>query len=153
MKVVRLAILIMASALGISSFAQDMENPGYSDAEKKILTEGKAVLPEGVDRADVKAHVDSVEAFAAKIGGFKKDLSMDRARDMFPWENVRLSLLLYPEEVKFGCGKCPDCGGTAVRILYNSPMVSWSMLAGWKGYFDICPACKTQFNYQVIMLN
>lgn len=73
--------------------------------------------------------------------------------ETFPWLDVALSLLKYPEFVKFDYDKCSVCGYEKVKLHFRSPDWTWSKMMGQAGIMVICPYCKRQTEFDCSIMN
>ncbi len=95
-----------------------------------------------------------IEELATQIKEWKKDCE-DREEDhqTFPWSDIALSLLKYPEHVKFDFDKCPDCGGERIKLFFRLPDWTWALMCGRSGEMVICPHCKRQASFRCNRMN
>lgn len=77
----------------------------------------------------------------------------DPMPEQYSWNNVALSMLRFPEKVKFDYDRCPRCGHSRLRIHFHSPRWTWAMMCGVAGDMVICPECKIQAAFHVTMRN
>ncbi len=77
----------------------------------------------------------------------------DPMPEQYSWNNVALSMLRFPEKVKFDFDCCPRCGHSRLRIYFHSPRWTWAMMCGVAGDMVICPECKIQAAFHVTMRN
>lgn len=77
----------------------------------------------------------------------------DPMPEQYSWNNVALSMLRFPEKVKFDYDRCPRCGHSRLRIYFHSPRWTWAMMCGVAGDMVICPECKIQAAFHVTMRN
>lgn len=104
----------------------------------KPANEGKVFLPASTTHNDA---VDKILEASAKV------------KKQYSWNNVALSMLRFPEKVKFDYDRCPRCGHSRLRIYFHSPRWTWAMMCGVAGDMVICPECKIQAAFHVTMRN
>jgi len=73
--------------------------------------------------------------------------------EQYPWKDVALSMLKFPERVTFDYDVCPDCGEARIKIYFHSPECTWDMMCGVGGNMVICPHCKIQAEFNETMRN
>ncbi len=71
----------------------------------------------------------------------------------YPWKDVALSMLRFPDKVTFDYDRCPDCGHSRIRIFFYSPKFTWAMMCGVGGDMIICPECKIQAEFNETIRN
>lgn len=71
----------------------------------------------------------------------------------YPWKDVALSMLRFPDKVTLDYDRCPDCGHSRIRIYFYSPKCTWAMMCGVGGDMIICPECKIQAEFNVTIRN
>lgn len=71
----------------------------------------------------------------------------------YPWKDVALSMLRFPDKVTLDYDRCPDCGHSRIRIYFYSPKCTWAMMCGVGGDMIICPECKIQGEFNVTIRN
>ena len=71
----------------------------------------------------------------------------------YPWEHVALSMLRFPDKVKFDYDRCPQCGNSRIRIFFYSPECTWAMMCGVGGDMIICSECKIQAEFNETIRN
>lgn len=77
----------------------------------------------------------------------------DPMPEQYSWNNVALSMLRFPEKVKFDYDRCPRCGHSRLRIYFHSPRWTWAMMCGVAGDMVICLECKIQAVFHETMRN
>lgn len=74
--------------------------------------------------------------------------------EYFDWEYVLASMWLRPYETYFPCTlTCPDCGKWTVLANVYTPAWTWRYLMGRGGMMLLCPHCKKQIKYILILMN
>lgn len=68
----------------------------------------------------------------------------------FPWRDVALCLLTYPQSVELDYDRCPVCRKKRVKLKFRSPAWTWSKLCGKEGEMVICLECRSQDFYCTI---
>lgn len=71
----------------------------------------------------------------------------------YPWKDVALSMIRFPDKVTLDYDRCPDCGHSRIRIYFYSPKCTWAMMCGVGGDMIICPECKIQGEFNVTIRN
>lgn len=71
----------------------------------------------------------------------------------YPWKDVALSMIRFPDKVTLDYDRCPDCGHSRIRIYFYSPKCTWAMMCGVGGDMIICPECKIQAEFNVTIRN
>lgn len=67
--------------------------------------------------------------------------------EQYPWKDIALSMLRFPDKVIFNYDSCPDCGHSRISIYFYSPECTWAMMCGVGGNMVICPECKIQAEF------
>lgn len=93
---------------------------------KRMIEEDKEILESGrivsENRSVNLKTSHRIESLAAEIKDWRKsDDKKNFTSQTFPWEDVALSLLKYPEHVKFEYDTCPDCGNERIKLYFHSP--------------------------------
>lgn len=95
-----------------------------------------------------------IEALANQIKDCEKDCEdSEEDHQTFPWSDIALSLLKYPEHVEFDYDKCPDCGEERIKLFFRSPDWTWEKMCGSAGEMIICLHCKRQASFQCSSAN
>lgn len=113
-----------------------------------------------VDRANTNLDnqsIERVESLASCVVPWKeigKDDIILPNESYYAWRDVVLSMLEYPDSVKFSTNTCEICGkNSLVEIYFHSPLCTWEKLCGTAGKMTLCPDCKRQVNYRVTLMN
>lgn len=119
--------------------------------DKEILESGRIISEKR--SCNLKAS-HRIESLAAEIMNWKESDSKENSTSQtFPWEDVALSLLRYPEDVKFEYDTCPDCGNERIELYFHSPQWTWVRMCGQAGDMVICPHCKHQASFECNAMN
>ena len=102
--------------------------------DRAFLYKGKIVQTDGIDNVSQKR----IEEIANDIKSWKCE------GQFFPWEDVALSILKYPENINFNAGQCERCNDPIISLHFVSPSWTWVKLCGRAGDMKICPKCRTQ---------
>lgn len=121
------------------------------DEDKEILESGKIVSEKRLVNLTAS---HKIESLAAEIKDWKEsDKKEFSTFQTFPWKDVALCLLQYPEYVELEYDICPDCGNKRIKLYFNSPEWTWAMLCGRAGDMIICPHCKEQASFKCKVMN
>lgn len=98
----------------------------------------------------------AIESLASEIKDWKdndysKEILEAALPYQYPWRDVALSMLKYPERIVLDYDKCPDCGHQRIRIFFFSPEWTWAKLCGVGGEMVICTHCKVQAEFKEII--
>lgn len=140
------------SGISCNNEADSLRNRELYWTQKLEIERGK--LDRLIEIISDREKTQRIEELAAQIKDWEKD-GVDREEDhqTFPWSDIALSLLKYPEHVEFDYDKCPDCGGERVKLFFRSPEWTWAMMCGRGGDLIICPNCKRQASFSVWIMN
>lgn len=96
-------------------------------------------------------HNIAIETLANDMKNWKEYEMTKEEKETFPyqypWKDVALSLLKYPEKVVFDYDRCPKCGQSRIRLFFYSPECTWYMDCGVGGDMTVCPQCKVQAEF------
>lgn len=121
------------------------------EEDKEILESGRIVSE---NRSVNLKTSHRIESLAAEIKNWKQsDNKENSTSQTFPWDDVALSLLKYPERVKFEYDACPDCGNERIKLYFHSPEWTWAKMCGRAGDMVICPHCKHQASFECNVMN
>lgn len=93
---------------------------------------------------------ESTEAIINEANGMEYKQPLPH---QYPWKDVALSMLRFPDKVTFDYDRCPDCGHSRIRIYFHSPEWTWAMMCGVGGDMIICPECKIQAEFNETIRN
>ena len=92
---------------------------------------------------------ERLEAIANEIKDW--DSSKADCEREFPWSDVALCILKYPQHVKLDFNTCHKCGKKRVNLHFSSPSWTWDMMCGSAGDMVICLECRSQdFNCMIM---
>lgn len=94
--------------------------------------------------------IDKIESFANHIKEWREQ---ELTKEEYPWKHVAISMLRFPDKVKFDYDHCPLCGHSRIRIFFYSPECTWAMMCGVGGDMIICPECKIQAEFNETIRN
>lgn len=121
-----------------------------SDHEQSLLKHCK------VDRSksDLDDQViEKVESLAYFVKSWNESGSKEEYR-VFPWSDVALSMLKYPDKVVFANDTCDSCHKQSiVEVFFKSPSYTWEKLCGTAGTLTICTTCQKSISYNETMRN
>ena len=113
-----------------------------------------------VDRANTNLDnqsIERVESLASCVMSWKErgydDMILPDETN-YPWCDVTLSMLEYPDSVKFSTNTCEICGKKSlVEIYFHSPLCTWEKLCGKAGKMTLCTDCERQVKFRVTLMN
>ena len=77
----------------------------------------------------------------------------DKDKDIFPWEDVSVSVKSQKKNPIIIDHKCDKCGDNTVVVYFVSPAWTWEKLCGRAGYLIICPHCVRQIEFICSYMN
>lgn len=148
------AIIIIAVISALTLLILTMyRKPYLSFTERSLLKNCK------VDRTNTALNekaIEKVESLASyvKMWVSREEEETSIFENEFPWDDVALSMLSYPDSVKFSNKTCDRCRKqTLVHIYFRSPSSTWRNMCGRAGHMTICTDCKKQVEYSPTMMN
>ena len=77
----------------------------------------------------------------------------DKDKDIFPWEDVSVSVKSQKKNPIIIDHKCDKCGDNTVVVYFVSPAWTWERLCGRAGYLVVCPHCIEQLDFSCTVMN
>lgn len=118
------------------------------EEDNRILERGKIVCEDKLSPITSR-----IEALAAQIKDWEKMDDDTGDSYIYPWKDLALSLLKYPEHVEFDYDLCPECGNGRIKLFFCSPKWTWAHLCGRSADMIICPHCKRQVMLRMGIMN
>lgn len=119
-----------------------------NNKDERVLKQGK-ILCEG----KISPITSRIEALAAQIKDWDKRDDETGDSYIYPWSDIALSLLKYPEHVEFDYDRCPECGDSRVKLYFKSPDWTWKRMCGRSADMIICSHCKRQVMLKLRTMN
>lgn len=129
---------------GIDNIADSMNHLNDESYWIQELDKARSQLDKLIEAISDKERNQRIEVLAANIKDWRKRDDETGDSYIFPWKDLALSLLKYPEHVEFDYDICPECGNGRVKLFFCSPKWTWKMMFGRSADMIICPYCKRQ---------
>ena len=142
--------------IAIETLANDMKNWKEYEMTKEEKEYNDKIIRDNF----ILAKAEFLSRIPNRDGTIKSDIKeaegleyKETFPDQYPWKDVALSLLKYPEKVVFDYDRCPDCGHSRIGVYFYSPECTWAMMCGVGGNMVICPECKIQAEFNETIRN
>lgn len=122
-------------------FTDNLNDESYWVQE---LAKAREQLDKLIETISNKEQTQRIEALAAQIKDWDKRDDKTGDSYIYPWSDIALSLLKYPEPVEFDYDRCPECGDSRVKLYFKSPDWTWKRMCGRSADMIICSHCKRQ---------
>ena len=154
----KIIIIVAVGIIGFLSYRVIMNRDIFGFETKRMIKEDKEILESGrivsKNRTVNPKTSHRIESLAAEIKNWEKSDDKENSTfQTFPWKDVALSLLKYPERVKFDYDACPDCGNERIKLYFHSPRWTWAKMCGRAGNMVICPHCRLQTSFECSVMN